>query len=126
MALLYGGLVLLVGVSLLFTSIVLLNRSISKLRFFQYDFGNLIYTPKANLSDPKTAAALKALAARNLGKPSALGDSARTAAAGYLYRTGLIFFGIVVVIGAVGGYLLAKQALRPIAQLTQTARALST
>ena len=30
MALLYGGLVLLVGVSLLFTSIVILNNSISK------------------------------------------------------------------------------------------------
>ena len=40
--------------------------------------------------------------------------------------TGLIFFGIVVVIGTIGGYLLAKQALRPIAKLTQTARALST
>jgi signal transduction histidine kinase len=31
-----------------------------------------------------------------------------------------------VIIGTVGGYLLAKQALRPIAKLTQTARALST
>ena len=35
MALLYGGLVLLVGVSLLFTSVVLLNRSISQLPFYE-------------------------------------------------------------------------------------------
>ncbi len=34
MALLYGGLVLLVGVSLLFTSIVLLDRSIAHVPFF--------------------------------------------------------------------------------------------
>ena len=40
--------------------------------------------------------------------------------------TGLIYFGIIVVIGALGGYLLAKQALRPIAKLTQTAQQLST
>ena len=44
----------------------------------------------------------------------------------YLLTTGLIYFGIIVVIGTVGGYLLAKQALRPIARLTQTAAALST
>ena len=41
-------------------------------------------------------------------------------------HTGLLYFGIIVVIGTTGGYLLAKQALRPIARLTQTARALST
>ena len=35
MALLYGGLVLLVGVSLLITSVVLLNQSIGSLPFFR-------------------------------------------------------------------------------------------
>ena len=35
MALLYGGLVLLVGVSLLFTSMVLLDRSIARLPVFR-------------------------------------------------------------------------------------------
>ena len=36
MALLYGGLVLLVGVSLLFTSLVLLDRAISGVQFFKF------------------------------------------------------------------------------------------
>ena len=38
----------------------------------------------------------------------------------------MIFFVLVVVIGALGGYLLAKQALRPIAKVTHTAQQLST
>ncbi len=40
-------------------------------------------------------------------------------------HTGLIYFSIIVVIGTAGGYLLAKQALRPIAKLTRTAKQLS-
>jgi signal transduction histidine kinase len=111
MALLYGGLVLLVGVSLLFTCVILITRAIN---------GTPVYEPKngAHFVD------------RN-GKtipfdPQAASDQAANKAIHYLYTTGSIYFAIVVVIAATGGYLLAKQALRPISQLTQTARALST
>ena len=44
MALLYGGLVLLVGVSLLFTSLVLLDRAISGVQFFKFP-GYVTATP---------------------------------------------------------------------------------
>lgn len=80
MALLYGGLVLLVGVAFLVTSIILLEHS----------------------------------------------EQASTKAVDYLLHTGLIYFAIIVIIGATGGYLLAKQALRPLARLTRTAQHLST
>jgi signal transduction histidine kinase len=112
MALLYGGLVLLVGVSLLFTSVVLLDRSIARLPFF-----NTVGT--VTITDPSGKP----------GKPidpGALGKQAQHDAVEYLLHTGLIYFGIIVVIGATGGYLLAKQALRPIAKLTRTAQQLST
>jgi signal transduction histidine kinase len=111
MALLYGGLVLLVGVSLLFTSIVLLDRSIARLPFFNT-------VGKVTLTDQ--AGHVKSV------DPSALGRQARQTSVDYLLHTGLIYFGIIVVIGTTGGYLLAKQALRPIAKLTQTAKQLST
>ena len=110
MALLYGGLVLLVGVSLLFTSIVLLDRSIAKLPFFNT-------VGQVTITDGKSTRAVN---------PEQLGQQARDASVNYLLHTGLIYFGIIVVIGATGGYLLAKQALRPIARLTQTAKQLST
>jgi len=106
MALLYGGLVLLVGVSLLFTSIVILNNSISKA------FNDV------NKANPHATSTPESL--------SHLGTTAKNNATSYLLGSGLIFFAIVVVIGTVGGYLLAKQALRPVARLTQTARQLST
>jgi signal transduction histidine kinase len=111
MALLYGGLVLLVGVSLLFTSIVLLQQSIKKVAIFGSP-GLVTYTGadgKQVTQDPVT-----------------LGEQAQHSAVDDLLHTGLIYFAIIVVIGTVGGYLLAKQALRPIARLTATARQLST
>ena len=58
--------------------------------------------------------------------PGELGTQARHDSRDYLLHTGLIYFGIIVVIGASGGYLLATQALRPIAKVTRTARQLST
>lgn len=93
MALLYGGLVLLVGVSLLFTSVILLGRAI--------DSGGR-------------------------SQPVPVRDEAKRQATHYLFTTGLLFFAIIVVVGTIGGYMLAKQSLRPIAKLTATARALST
>jgi len=114
MALLYGGLVLLVGVSLLFTSVVLLNSSISQLPL--YDNGS---RGQLTITDQSGRVVFK-------GDPTALVHKAQNTALSYLLTTGLIYFGVIVVIGATGGYLLAKQALRPIARLTQTAKQLST
>jgi signal transduction histidine kinase len=114
MALLYGGLVLLVGVSLLFTSVVLLNRSISQLPLYENSSKGQL-----TITDGTGKVVFK-------GDPSQLVHKTQTTAVDYLLTTGLIYFGIIVVIGTTGGYLLAKQALRPIARLTQTAKQLST
>ena len=108
MALLYGGLVLLIGVSLLFTCVILLQNAIDS-------------TPRITVSGGAHMFAN--------GKPTTpdlVRQDQRDAAVNYLLRTGALYFAIIVVIGTTGGYLLAKQALRPIAKLTQTARALST
>jgi signal transduction histidine kinase len=111
MALLYGGLVLLVGVSLLFTSIVLLQQAIKKVAIF--DSPGLV-----TFTDPSGRKVTE--------DPARLGTQAQHDAVRYLLHTGLIYFAIIVVVGTVRGYLLAKQALRPIAKLTATARVLST
>ena len=108
MALLYGGLVLLVGVSLLFTCVILLQNAIDS-------------TPKLQLP-PNVQISSNG----ETITPELLRQHQRDVAIHYLLRTGILYFAIIVVIGTTGGYLLAKQALRPIAKLTQTARALST
>jgi signal transduction histidine kinase len=105
MALLYGGLVLLVGVSLLFTSIVILKKSIT------------------DAINGQIQAESNTLVA---GQLKQVGTKAKSSAFDYMLHSGLVFFGVVVAIGAAGGYLLAKQALRPVARLTQTAKQLST
>jgi signal transduction histidine kinase len=111
MALLYGGLVLLVGVSLLFTCVILINRALANVPILQ----------------PKDGAHFVDQNGHQIAFDSAsVSQKAQDSATHYLYTTGAIYFAIIVVIGATGGYLLAKQALRPIARLTQTARALST
>jgi signal transduction histidine kinase len=108
MALLYGGLVLLVGVSLLFTCVILLQHAIVTPRF----------TVQGNA---------QILDAHGRGTTlQSVTDQEQEDAIRYLLKTGILYFGIIVIIGTTGGYLLAKQALRPIAKLTQTARALST
>lgn len=111
MALLYGGLVLLVGASLLVASIVLMDRAITRLAFFNKQ-GTVTITD--NSGGTQTVS------------PSALGTQARHQTRDYLLHTGLIYFAVIVIIGAAGGYLLARQALRPIAKVTRTARQLST
>jgi signal transduction histidine kinase len=111
MALLYGGLVLLVGVSLLFTSMVLMDRSIARLPFF---------TTKGEVTIKDSSGSLVTV------PPDQLGTQARHDARDNLLHTGLIYFGVIVIIGASGGYLLARQALRPIAKVTRTAQQLST
>jgi hypothetical protein len=98
MALLYGGLVVAVGITLLFTSVFVLDKAVSK-----------VDVPSQGTVDA-----------------DAFRDHVRSSAVDALLKTGLVYFGIVVIVGTVGVYLLAKQALRPIAKLTQTAQALST
>ena len=93
--------------------VILLDRSIARLPFFN------TRRPGRRITDQ----AGKRRRAQS-GHDSATG--AQDSAVNYLLHTGLIYFGIIVVIGTTGGYLLAKQALRPIARLTQTARQLST
>jgi signal transduction histidine kinase len=91
---------------------VLLNRSIARLPFF-----NTVGTVTITDASGRPGRPID---------PSTLGKQAQHNAVDYLLHTGLIYFGIIVVIGATGGYLLAKQALRPIARLTRTAQQLST
>jgi signal transduction histidine kinase len=81
-ALLYGGLVLFVGVSLLVTALAIVDSKLHSV---------------------------------------ARGEASRA-----LLTMGIVGFAVIVLIGAVGGYLIAGQALRPITRLSQTARAIST
>jgi signal transduction histidine kinase len=111
MALLYGGLVLLVGVSLLFTSLVLLDHALASLPLFRTR-GSITITDS---SGQRFSVDVKDVS-----------NQARHISRDYLLHTGLVYFAIIVVIGASGGYLLAKQALRPIAKVTQLAQQLST
>lgn len=108
MALLYGGLVLLVGVSLLFTCVILLDKAIVTPKFHVTGGAQILDQHNNPISLQQAT------------------DQERDDAIHYLIKTGLLYFSIIIVIGTTGGYLLAKQALRPIAKLTQTARALST
>jgi signal transduction histidine kinase len=112
MALLYGGLVLLIGISLLGTAILLLDNAIGQVGLFRKTYGDLQYRDSTGHLTPVD--------------PQDVANNVHSNVQGYLLKAGLICFGVVVLIGAVGGYLLAKQTLRPIAKLTQTARALST
>ena len=112
MALLYGGLVLLVGLSLLLTAILIIKHSIGHVQFFSGK-GTLYWDDGSG-------------AGQIVVTPQMVASQAQQSAVTWMRGTALIYFGIVVVIGTTGGYLLAKQALRPIAKLTQTARALST
>lgn len=111
MALLYGGLIFLVGVSLVFTCVILINNAIGDLP---------VYSGEQQLYVQGGSGGYRPFNVR------AEAGAAQSDAISYLLHTGLLYFGIIVVIGTTGGYLMAKQALRPIAKLTQTARALST
>jgi signal transduction histidine kinase len=113
MALLYGGLVLLVGVSLLVLALLLLDRAVGNLGIFTNNQGNVTVTDERNQIIYR-------------GSSQGLVTLARQDTRDYVLHTGLIFFVLVIVIGTLGGYLLAKQALRPIAKVTHTAQQLST
>jgi signal transduction histidine kinase len=112
MALLYGALVLLVGTALLLTSYILLDRALSSLP---------LLTQTNELTVVDTATGRRYVI--NLG---AIAAQARDQGLNYLVSNGLLYFGVIVVIGSIGGYLLARQTLRPVTRITATARQLST
>jgi signal transduction histidine kinase len=112
MALLYGALVLLIGAALLATSYILLDRALTQIA--------LPTNPgDVTIIDNETHT-------QTLWNPSEARSVMRTDALHYLLNNGLLYFGVIVLIGSIGGYLLARQALRPVARITQTARQLST
>jgi signal transduction histidine kinase len=111
MALLYGALVLLIGAALLFTSYILLERALDRIKL-------------TNLKG--TVTVIAGDGTRYLWKPEEAQAKVKHDAVTYLLHNGLLYFAVIVIIGAVGGYLLARQALRPVARITATARRLST
>ncbi|HTZ43502.1 MAG TPA: HAMP domain-containing sensor histidine kinase [Jatrophihabitans sp.] len=112
MALLYGALVLLIGAALLATSYILLDRALTQI---------------ALPSNPGDVTIIdNTTGARTLWNPSEARSVMRTSALHYLLNNGLLYFGVIVLIGSIGGYLLARQALRPVARITATAKQLST
>jgi signal transduction histidine kinase len=111
MALLYGALVFLVGAALLLTSYLLVDRSLTKPLFGEI-------TGEAVITD--------ATGKQFLFEPAKTQQDIKHSALSYLLTNGLLYFGVIVLIGSIGGYLLARQALRPVARITATARRLST
>jgi len=111
MALLYGALVLLVGAALLLTSYLLLDRALASSQLNQIAGDAQAKDVNGN---------------RVVFNPSQLQEGIRKQALDYLLTHGLLYFGVIVLIGSIGGYLLARQALRPVARITATARRLST
>ncbi|MCW2541695.1 MAG: hypothetical protein JWN95_3420 [Frankiales bacterium] len=111
MALLYGALVLLIGAALLLTTYILLDRSLGQIKFSGYN-GQL------HLTDTNGKEFI-------FDAPQVQKDI-RHRTLSYLLNNGLLYFGAIVIIGSIGGYLLARQALRPVARITATARRLST
>jgi signal transduction histidine kinase len=112
MALLYGALVLLMGAALLATSYILLDRALTQI------------TLPPNRGDVTIVD--NTTGGRTTWNPSGARSVMRSYALHYLLSNGLLYFGVIVLIGSIGGYLLARQALRPVARITATARQLST
>ncbi len=112
MALLYGALVLLIGAALLATSYILLDRALTQIAL-PTNPGDVTIVDRAT-------------GKKEIWNPSEARSVMRTDALHYLLNNGLLYFGVIVLIGSIGGYLLARQALRPVARITATARQLST
>ncbi len=111
LAVLYGGLVALVSGLLLALSVWLVDRAIAAAAVFQP--GTMVRVRTADGSDL-------------LVRAQDLLDSLRAQATQALVRTGGVVFTLLVLVGAALGYLVAARALRPVAQVTATARRLST
>jgi len=111
LTLLYGGLLVVVGFTLLGTAAVLLDRAIAHLP--QFTSGQQLVLRDASGHTVQMES----------------GDFAqrvREQARGELLHAGALAFGAVVLVGVAAGFVLAGQALQPVSQLTATARRLST
>jgi signal transduction histidine kinase len=117
MAFLYGGLVLVVGAAMLCTAAILLDRAISSIQLLSGD--EAVYTDNPQYPDHSANKLLQI-------DPKQLRKDAQQEARQSLLSAGIVYFGIVVVIGGAGGYFLARQSLRPISRVTQIAQRLST
>lgn len=111
LTLFYGGLLAMVGAALLAMSAVLLDRALTSV---------LRFPPGAVVPAVDPDGNRFGVDARRFAE--AVIHDAR----GDLLTTGAVAFGVVVVVGAVAGYVLAGQALQPVSRVTATARRLST
>ncbi|MBA2552800.1 MAG: HAMP domain-containing protein [Geodermatophilaceae bacterium] len=111
LALLYGGLLAVVSALLLALAIWLVDRAIVATASFA---PGTVVRVRTSTGDDVVVSADDLLAT--------LRDQATDA----LLRTGGVIFGLLVLAGAAIGYVVAARALRPVAQITATARRLST
>jgi len=111
LALLYGGLLAVVSALLLALAVWLVDRTIAATAGFAP--GTLVRV-RTSSGDDVVVRAEDLLAAL------------RDEATDTLLRTGGVIFALIVVAGAAIGYVVAARALRPVAQITETARRLST
>ena len=111
LALLYGGLLAVVSALLLALAVWLVDRTIAATAGFAP--GTLVRVRTATGEDVVVRAEDLLAALREQAMDTVL-------------RTGGLIFAMVVVAGAALGYLVAARALRPVAQITATARRLST
>lgn len=111
LALLYGGLLAVVSALLLALAIWLVDRAIVATASFA---PGTVVRVRTSTGEDVVVSADDLLAT--------LRDQATDA----LLRTGGVIFGLLVLAGAAIGYVVAARALRPVAQITATARRLST
>jgi len=111
LALLYGGLLAVVSAVLLALAVWLVDRAIAATAGFAP--GTLVRVRTSTGEDVIVRAEDMQVAMRD--------QAAET-----LLRTGGLIFALVVLAGAALGYVVAARALRPVAQITDTARRLST
>lgn len=111
LAALYGGLLAVVSALLLGLAVWLTGRTIAATASFAP--GALVRVRTASGADVVVPA-------------EELLATLRDQATHALLRTGGLIFGLVVLAGAATGYVVAARALRPVAQITATARRLST
>jgi len=111
LTLLYGGLLTVVGLTLLGTAAVVLDRAIQHIP--QFPAGQTLV-----LRD--SAGGVVTIGSGDYTR--LVRDQARSE----LLHAGALAFGVVVLVGVAAGFVLAGQALQPVSQLTATARRLST
>ncbi|HVQ95618.1 MAG TPA: HAMP domain-containing sensor histidine kinase [Mycobacteriales bacterium] len=111
LAVLFGGLLAVVAVTLLGTAAVVLDRTIRTIPQFP---------PGQTLRLQDAAGRLRTVDAGDFAR--LLRDQARSD----LLQAGGTAFAVVVLVGMVAGYVLAGRALQPVSEVTATARRLST